>query len=233
MNRREFFALFGGAAVSWPLAAGAQQPERMRRIGMLTAFVEGDPQGQSYIAEFRGFSRSSGGRRAATTGSTLAGRRATRYRRHDSREELVALQPDLILSQNHTEHCGAAATNARHPYRVRSDRRSGRQRPRREFRFGRAATSPVFINNEGLDRRQVAGAARKRSRRASRRSPSCSIRQRRRTPNITSIPSKPPLRPLRWSGHRAAATRPARRAAIAAQAREPNGRPDRDAGTNS
>jgi putative ABC transport system substrate-binding protein len=45
-------ALLGGAA-AWPLGARAQQTERMRRIGVLMAHAEGDPEFEAYVAAFR------------------------------------------------------------------------------------------------------------------------------------------------------------------------------------
>jgi putative ABC transport system substrate-binding protein len=51
MKRREFISLLAGAS-TWPLAARAQQRDRIRRIGALMSWSETDPLWQSYFAEF-------------------------------------------------------------------------------------------------------------------------------------------------------------------------------------
>ena len=53
VRRREFVALFSAAAAAWPIAGHPQQPERMRRIGVLMHLQENDTEGQARITVFR------------------------------------------------------------------------------------------------------------------------------------------------------------------------------------
>jgi putative tryptophan/tyrosine transport system substrate-binding protein len=97
MKRRDFITLLGGAA-AWPLAARGQQPERVRRVGALMGFAESDPEGQIFIAAFREGLHNLGwteGRniRFDTRWAALDPESVQRFAK-----ELVALQPDLILS---------------------------------------------------------------------------------------------------------------------------------------
>ena len=94
MNRREFISLLGGAA-AWPLAARAQQGERMRRIGVLMAYAENDAEGQANVAAFRKELQKLGWTRAATSGSTLAGPQPILSRYSNSRRTSWRCSPNL------------------------------------------------------------------------------------------------------------------------------------------
>jgi putative ABC transport system substrate-binding protein len=98
VKRRTFITLLGGAAAGWPLAARAQQADRVRRIGVLAGLSENDPEITSRLAAFRrGLERRgwTEGRNVRIDARFAAGS-AKQYR--PLAKELVALQPDVILA---------------------------------------------------------------------------------------------------------------------------------------
>jgi putative tryptophan/tyrosine transport system substrate-binding protein len=98
VKRREFITLLGGAAAAWPLAARAQQRERMRRIGVLMGGAGSDPVEQARLMAFLDGLQQLGwtdGRNVRIDTRWPAGN-ADRYRTYAA--ELVELAPDVILA---------------------------------------------------------------------------------------------------------------------------------------
>src|SRR5262249_46027296 len=99
VNRRDLIALLGTTAVTWPLAARAQQGERMRRIGVLMAFAESDREGQSLVAAFREGLRKLGWAEGRNIRIDIGWAPDVESMQRVAKE-LVAQQPDLMLTQN-------------------------------------------------------------------------------------------------------------------------------------
>src|SRR5262245_26528634 len=102
MRRRDFITLLCGATAAWPLAASAQQPERTRRIGVLTPFASDDPAEQRRVLAFAQALAQLGwieGRNVRIEIHWGAGD-PERIRRYAA--ELVALAPDVILAVSST-----------------------------------------------------------------------------------------------------------------------------------
>jgi putative ABC transport system substrate-binding protein len=98
MRRREFITLVGGSVAAWPLAARAQQPERMRRIGVLMTIAADDRQSQRRMTAFVQVLQHLGwtdGRNVRI--ETRWGGGDTDRLRTDA-AELVALAPDVIVA---------------------------------------------------------------------------------------------------------------------------------------
>jgi hypothetical protein len=98
MRRRDFIKVIAGSAAAWPLAARAQQSERMRRIGVLMGGAGNDPVEQARLAAFLDGLQQLGwtdGRNVRIDTRWPAGD-ADRYRTYAA--ELVGLAPDVILA---------------------------------------------------------------------------------------------------------------------------------------
>jgi putative tryptophan/tyrosine transport system substrate-binding protein len=109
MRRREFIVGVGGAA-AWPLAARAQQPERMRRIGVLIVLTETDAEGQGRLQVLKAGLERLGWTdgRSVRIDTRWGGGDADRIRQYAA--ELVALAPDVIVAIG-----GAARSTSRLP----------------------------------------------------------------------------------------------------------------------
>lgn len=100
MRRREFITLLGSAAAAWPLGARAQQPERMRRVGILMSLSESDPEAQARVAAFRKELQTLGWAEGRNVRIDIRWAASDPALMREFARELVALKPDLILSHN-------------------------------------------------------------------------------------------------------------------------------------
>jgi len=118
MRRREFMSLIGGAAAPsllWPLSVRAQDPERARRVGVLTGFAESDSDGQSQISAFRTTLRQLGWTEGRNVQIDVRwGEAANPALMETYATELLAMHPDVIVV-----HGGRALTAVnREPRRI-------------------------------------------------------------------------------------------------------------------
>ena len=101
MRRRDFIKVIGGAAATWPVAAKAQQSGRTRRIGVLMAHAESDPEFHDYLAAFREGLQKLGWTEGRNVHIEFRwGALDDAEARQRAAKELIELQPEIILVQN-------------------------------------------------------------------------------------------------------------------------------------
>ena len=98
MRRREFITLVGGVAVAWPLAARAQQSERVRRLGALMSGAETDPEMQARLAGFRQGLVRFGWTDERNIHVDYRFAAANMDRAQELARELIALKPDVLVA---------------------------------------------------------------------------------------------------------------------------------------
>jgi putative ABC transport system substrate-binding protein len=100
MRRREFIALIGSAAAGWPLAAGAQMPQRIRQIGMLISTREDDPEAQQRVTLLRQGLKELGWTEGRNINVNYRYARGDAARAKTQAAELVRQNPDLIIANS-------------------------------------------------------------------------------------------------------------------------------------
>jgi putative ABC transport system substrate-binding protein len=97
LRRREFIAGLGGAAAAWPLVAHAQQGDRVRRIGVLMPYAENDPVAKAYLSAFTQALAGVGWTEGRNVRMDLRWYGDDINRIRALAQDLVGLQPDIIL----------------------------------------------------------------------------------------------------------------------------------------
>jgi putative tryptophan/tyrosine transport system substrate-binding protein len=100
MNRREFIFILGGGAAAWPLAARAQQPAGMRRLGVLMAYADNIPEARAWVAAFRGELQKLGWTEGGNVRIDIRWATGDKDTIERFAKELVTSQPELILSSS-------------------------------------------------------------------------------------------------------------------------------------
>ena len=115
MRRREFITSLGSAAAVWPLAARAQQPARLRRIGVLMIHAEGESEGQARVGAFRKQLADLGWFENRNVQIDYRWGVAEATRAQVMAAELVALAPDVIVANGTAATAAAQKTTRRIP----------------------------------------------------------------------------------------------------------------------
>ena len=97
MRRRKFLGVLGGVAAAWPLVASAQQPDRVRRIGVLMGFSENDDVWQAYLTAFKQRLQDLGWTDGRNVRFDIRFTGESTERTRIAAAELVALAPDVIF----------------------------------------------------------------------------------------------------------------------------------------
>ena len=99
-TRREFITLLGGSAAMWPLAAGGEQTDRMRRVGVLLALSESEPEGVAWTSALQHSLKQLGWIDGTNIRIDYRWSGTDPTRMEALAKELVGLQPDLIVGQS-------------------------------------------------------------------------------------------------------------------------------------
>src|SRR5262245_66270119 len=100
LKRREFITLLGGAATVWPFAARAQQPDGMRRMGVLMTALESDSEYQNYVSSLRKELQNLGWAEGRNLRIDYRWGALNEELRKQFAKEMIALQTELNFTQN-------------------------------------------------------------------------------------------------------------------------------------